>query len=153
MLHLRFRIGGESYALPASRIAEVIPLVGVRPLPRTLPGVAGVMDYHGRMVPVIDLSELLIGRPAARRLSTRVVVAHYCDGVQSAQLLALIVEKATQAERHEAGNFAPTGVACPQAPYLGGVTAHAAGMVQFVEVSRLLPESLRTLLFRQAAQV
>jgi chemotaxis-related protein WspB len=153
MLHLRFRIGAENYALPASRIAQVLPLVGVRPLPRALPGVAGVVDYHGRLVPVIDLSELLTGRPAARRLSTRIVVAHYGDGVETAQLLGLIVERATRAERHAAADFAHTGVASPQAPYLGGVTAHAAGMVQLIEVSRLLPESLRTLLFRQAAQV
>jgi chemotaxis-related protein WspB len=153
MLHLRFRIGAESYALPAFRIAEVLPLVEVRPLPRAAPGVAGIMDYHGRLLPVIDLSELLIGRPATRRLSTRIVVVHYGDGVESAELLGLIVERATRAEPHDAADFAHTGVASPQAPYLGGVTVHAAGMVQLIDVNRLLPASLRALLFRQAAQV
>jgi chemotaxis-related protein WspB len=153
MLYLRFWIGGEGYALPASQIAEVLPFVAVRPLPHALPGIAGLMDYRGRLVPVIDLSELLAGRPGMRRLSTRIVVVHYHDGVEAAQLLALIVERATRAEHHEPANFADTGVTIPQAPFLGGVTTHAEGMVQFIEVNRLLPESLRALLFRQTAQV
>jgi chemotaxis-related protein WspB len=105
------------------------------------------------VVPVIDLSELLIGCAGARRLSTRIVVVHYHEGIETAQLLALIVERATRTERHEPGHFADTGVAIPQAPFLGGMTNHAADMVQSIEVSHLLPESLRTLLFRQAAQV
>ena len=153
MLYLRFRIGGEDYALPASQIAEVLPLVAVRPLPCASPGVAGVMDYHGSVVPVIDLSELLIGRPGVRRLSTRIVMVNYHDGVETAQLLGLIVERATRAEHYEPADFANTGVAIPHAPFLGGVTNHAAGMVQFIEVNRLLPEGLRALLFRQMAHV
>lgn len=154
MLFLQFQIGDQRYALESAHIAAVLPWVDVRPLPQAAPGVAGVLDYRGSPVPVIDLSQLVLGRPAERRLSTRIVLVHYHVAVEESRLLGLIAEKATAMRHYEPGDFVATGVANPQAPYLGRVTATSEdGIVQRIEVEQLLPAGLRELLFREAARV
>ena len=74
MLFLLFQLGNDRYALQASTVAEVLPLVNFKRIPQAQPAIAGLIDYRGVPVPVIDLNELMSGRPAAQRFSTRVVV-------------------------------------------------------------------------------
>ena len=64
MLLLILEAGGMRYGVPASRIVELLPAPELRPLPGTPAFVRGVFSYHGSIVPVIDLSALLTGRPA-----------------------------------------------------------------------------------------
>ena len=91
-LYLTFRLSADRYALEVSRIAEVLPLVGIKQLPRSSEGIAGAFDYRGRPVPVIDLSELTFGQTARAQLSTRIVLVHYPDGRGGTHLLGLIAE-------------------------------------------------------------
>ena len=74
MLFLLFQLGNDHYALDVAQIAEVMPLVGITRIPQAPPGVAGMFDCRGVPVPVIDLSQLMLGRPAQSRLSTRIIV-------------------------------------------------------------------------------
>ena len=67
MLFLLLEIGSDRYALEADRIVEVLPLVAMKGIPHAARGVAGAFDYHGTAVPVIDLSELALGRAAPSR--------------------------------------------------------------------------------------
>jgi chemotaxis-related protein WspB len=149
MLFLLFELGEDRYALDARRIAEVLPLVRIKRIPRAPEGVAGVIDYHGSPVPVIDLSLLALGRPARQRLSTRIVVVRYPDGGD--HLLGLIAERASETLRREPSDFSDSGVTSEAAPYLGPVTRDGRGLVQRVEVERLLPAAVRERLFRPEA--
>ena len=76
MLFLLFQLGRERYALEAGQVAAVLPLLSIKEIPQAPPAVAGLCNYRGRPVPVIDLSELTLGRPAQSRLSTRIVLVH-----------------------------------------------------------------------------
>ncbi len=67
MLFILFQLGSDRYALPAGQVAEVLPLVALKALLGAPAGVAGLIDYRGTAVPVIDLSALALGRPAALR--------------------------------------------------------------------------------------
>lgn len=78
VLHLR--AGAERCALASRCVVEVVPAVALRPAPGTLPGLAGLLCYRGRLVPVVDLAQALGGAPAAARLSTRIAV---CDAEAS----------------------------------------------------------------------
>ena len=142
MLFLVFQVGAHRYAIDAGQVAEVLPLVAITPIARASEEVAGVLVYRGAPVPVVDLSQLLEGRPAERRLSTRIVVVHYPlgkDGMNGeTRLLGLIAEKATETIRREALEFVDSGVVNDRAPYLGSVAPDARGMVQRVEIGRLL---------------
>ena len=79
MLFLLFELGNDRYALDVRQIAEVLPLVAVKQIPRAPQAMTGLFNYRGAPVPVIDLSQLTLGRPSARRLSTRIVLVHYPD--------------------------------------------------------------------------
>jgi chemotaxis-related protein WspB len=143
---LLFQIGSERYALPVQRVAEVLPLVALKTIPGAPKGVAGVFDYRGAPVPVIDLSALTVDRAAERRLGTRIVLCRY----QGERLLGLIAEKATETLRRNPADFIATGIHHEGAPYLGPVCPDARGMIQLVSVDQLLPESVRSSLFRSA---
>ena len=77
MLFLLFELEVDRYALPARDVVEVLPLVALKRVPRAHAGVAGVMEYRGQAVPVIDLCALVVGRAAARRVSTRILVVRH----------------------------------------------------------------------------
>lgn len=147
MLFLVFELEQDRYALDARQIVEVLPLVDVKHIPGAPPAVAGLFTYRGALVPVIDLSELTLGRPAARRLSTRLVLVHYPGPGGQTHLLGLIAERATRAARHDTSEFVASGVTTAGAAYLGPVATDAHGLLQRIDVATLLPPSLRELLF------
>lgn len=152
MLFILFQLDQDCYALDAAQVAEVLPLVQVKKIPRAPAGVAGVFTYRGTPVPVLDLSQLALGRPARSRLSTRVLLVNYPDAKGAKRLLGLIAEKATETLRREPGDFVASGVKSDGAPYLGPVANDARGIIQWVEVEKLLPASVREVLFKQVME-
>jgi chemotaxis-related protein WspB len=154
MLFLIFELGSDRYALPATPIVEVLPIVRIKRVPHAPSGVIGVFDYHGAPVPVIDLSELTLGRPAAPRLSTRLIVVSYPDrrGQGQPHLLGLIAERATDTMRRAPADFVSSGITTGRAPYLGHVTTSSHGVVQRIDVEDLLPDAVREILFEQLAE-
>jgi chemotaxis-related protein WspB len=149
MLFLIFELGNDRYALDVRQIAEVLPLVSFKQVPRAPQAMNGLFNYRGAPVPVIDLSQLTLGRPSARRLSTRLVLVHYPDHTGQTHLLGLVAERATQTARHEASDFVASGVTNTGAPYLGPVVTDARGLLQWIDVRTLLPPSFRDMLFKE----
>jgi len=154
MLFLVFRLGDDRYALPAQQVVEVVPLLQLKRWPKAAQGVAGVCTYRGRPVPVLDLSELILGRPAPPRLSTRLLLVRYPDSAQPgpafSRLLALMAEQATNTVRLEPRDFVEAGLRKDDAPYLGPLATEAGGLLQRIEVEVLLPPALRDTLFAEA---
>jgi chemotaxis-related protein WspB len=149
MLFLLFQVGRDRYALDVRQIAEVLPMVAITRIPLSPRGVAGVCNYRGVPVPVIDLSELTVGRPTQPRLGTRLVLVHYGDEAGARHLLGLLAENATETLRCTAEDFVASGVTNEETPYLGPVAAHAGSLIQRIDVDELLSTSVRSVLFRQ----
>jgi chemotaxis-related protein WspB len=147
MLFLLFELGSDRYAVDVGQIAEVLPLVHVTRIPQAPDGVVGVFNFRGVPVPVVDLSEIALGRASLTRLSTRLVLVHYPDGQNRMRLLGVIVEHATTTIRREPGDFVASGVTPGGAPYLGPVTTDARGVIQRIDPAKLLPPSVRDVLF------
>ena len=152
MLFLLFQLGSDRYALPAGEVAEVLPLVSLKAVPGTPPGVAGLMDYRGTAVPVIDLSALALGRPAARRVSTRVLMVKYPLPGGEMRLLGVIAERATETIARQPADFQPTGLAGDDTRYLGPVAHDPRGLIQRIEIGALLTPALRAALFPGEAE-
>ena len=151
MLFLVFQLNDDRYALDVSQVVEVLPLVRIRKMLRSPPGIAGTINYRGAHVPVVDLSELALGRPAALRLSTRIILAN-CSGQEGkSHLLGLIAENATETIRLEPRDFSSSGIVNADAPYLGQIAMGPRGMVQRIELNDLLPASTRQSLFKECA--
>jgi chemotaxis-related protein WspB len=151
VLLLVFRLGRDRYGLDASQIREVLPLVDIRPVPRAPQGVMGLFDFRGTSVPVVDLSLLVLGRPAARCLSTRLIVVWYPDSNGERRPLGIVAEKATSTVTRSRSDFADPGLSLGEARYLGPVARDGEGLLQLIEVGQLLPEPVRRVLFTQPA--
>lgn len=147
MLFLLFELGADRYALDVRQIAQVLPLLAIKQVPRAPAAMKGLVNYRGTPVPVVDLHQLTMGRPSAHRLSTRLVLVHYPDTSGGTRLLGLIAERATQTARHDAADFTPSPITNAGAPYLGPVITDAHGLLQWIDVGTLLPPSFRDLLF------
>jgi chemotaxis-related protein WspB len=150
VLFLLFYLDDDCYALDAREVDTVIPMLKPKRLPRAPSAIAGVIDYRGAVVPVVDLAALALGRPAARRMSTRIVLVNYRKDELKGRLLGVMVERATETMSCDPGAFRDTGVANPNARYLGPVAGGPRGLVQWVTVDALLTPDLNALLFTQA---
>ena len=151
MLFLVFELGKDRYAIEASQVVEILHQVNFKQIPRAPAGVAGILDYHGAPVPLIDLSELALGRPSRKWMSTRIILVKYLAIADERRLLGLLAEQATETLRRGEEDFSGTGLEVSGAPYLGPVTADAEGIVQRIEIQRLLSEELRSQLFGERA--
>lgn len=152
MLFILFQLGRDRYALSAGSIIEVLPLMNLKTFLRAPVGVAGVLNYRGTPVPIIDLNAMTLGEPAARRLSTRIILVKYPLGGQEWRALGLIVEKATNMIQRSIRDFMETGVESDDAHYLGRVTKDTEGLIQWIEVEGLLTTEVRKVLFRETVR-
>jgi chemotaxis-related protein WspB len=146
MLFVLVQLGADRYALPARDIVEVLPLVAFKALPGAPRGVAGLLDYRGMAVPVIDLSALALGQPARARVSTRLLLVRYTPPRGGEVLLGLVAERTTEMMQRAPEDFRPAEVRS-EAHYLGPVVQDARGLIQRVEIAALLTEELRAALF------
>lgn len=151
MLLLLFTLDNHRYGLEARQVIEVVPLAELKPLPRAPDFVAGILNYRGVPVPVLDLTQMNQSYPSRACMSTRIIVVSY--GVQSepARLLGLMAERVTETALKNTDDFLPTGIATPVAAYLGPVAGDSQGMLQLVRIEELLSPEVRTLLFAPAA--
>ena len=103
------QLGENRYALEASRVVEVVPLLALQQLPQAPKGVAGIFNYRGRPVPAVDLGVLTLGQPASERFSTRIIIVNYPDENGTNHLVGLIAEHATEMLRKDAKDFVDPG--------------------------------------------
>ncbi len=96
MLMLLFQAGDHLYAIDSAQVVEVIPIVALRPLDQVPDYVAGVFNYRGDLVPVVDLCRLLNHTDCRPRFSTRITIVRYSisDGTQ--KWLGLMAERMTE---------------------------------------------------------
>jgi chemotaxis-related protein WspB len=151
MLFVLFRLGEDRYALEASRVVEVVPLLEIKRLHRAPDGVAGIFNYRGRPVPAVDLAKLTLGRPALQHLSTRIIIVNYSDETGTNHLLGLIAEHATAMLRKDARDFVDPGMRTGNSPRLGPILLDNDGPIQWVHERALLPQTVSRLLFSELA--
>jgi chemotaxis-related protein WspB len=152
VLFLLFKLDDDRYAIEAEKVASVLPLVTAKKIPHAPVAIAGAFTHRGEAIPLIDLSRLALGRSARRQLSTRIIVALYPLADGSMRKLGLIAEKVIETVRLAPEDFVASGVSNQEATYLGPVASDTDGLIQWVQVERLLPDSVRDLLFQEATE-
>lgn len=152
MLFVLFQVGKDRYALAASEIIQVLPSVELKSVPCAPPPVAGLFNYHGTPVPVIDLTQCMANQSARPWLSTRIILVKYAAKGDETRTLGLLAERAVEVFTCELKDFVDGGVVTDGTPYLGPVARDPRGIIQWVHPANLLPESIRNLLFREALE-
>lgn len=152
MLLIAFRIGDDRFGIDAGRVVEVLPLVGIKPITGAPAGICGSFNYRGRFVPAVDMTERLVGRPAAQRLSTRVVLAQVI-GEGGPTLLGLILENATGTLSIDKRDLVPPALVASGRPWLGAMIVDESGPLQLVELDKILSADARRALVIDPAEV
>ncbi|MGD9386042.1 MAG: chemotaxis protein CheW [Thioalkalispiraceae bacterium] len=147
MLLLSFHIGSERYAVSAKQIIEILPLTSIKRIPRAPAYVAGLLDYRGLPVPVIDLCQLINEQDCSKVLSSRIILINYKAGDGKVHPLGLIAEKVTETLNIAEEHFTSSGISMEGMAYLGGVAKNNGSMVQYIEIDELLSNELQTMLF------
>lgn len=143
---LVFHIGPDRYGLRLRDIERVVPLVALKQVPLAPPWVAGIMDLHGRPVPVIDLSHLAGFIAGQAWVDTRIILAPYRLPDGALAPIGLQAEHVTGIEEIDEASLREAGV--DSAPFLGKVASAAGGMLQLVELAQLLAPDVCELLYR-----
>lgn len=148
MLYLLFHVKNESYAVDVRDVIEVVPWVKLRSIPKAPVYVAGLLNYRGESVPVLDLCMLLHNQNCAEVFGSRIVLAKYLDARGAARVLGLLAEQVTETLQCSAEEFRPSTLVHTAAPYLREVMTYRDHLVQRVDVNALLPAEVQALLFQ-----
>ncbi len=143
MLFLVFEADNERYCLEVSSIIEVIPMVIFKKIPHVPEYFAGLFNYRGTIVPVIDLSMLICRKPSKTLFSTRIVLVNYSGIDQNYHILGLLVERATETIFCNVEKFQSPGIEVDHAKYLGDVIFDDRGMIQRIRIEKLPPETIQ----------
>lgn len=150
MLILTFRLKGKRFGLLGSEVHEVVPMAELAMPPKVPKWVAGLLNYRGRLIPVLDLCLLAMGEPCARHLSTRIILADYRPEGSAGdlpRLLGLLAEKVTETVRLSPADLDDPGLDTPDARWLGPVAHDAQGLIHVVAPANLLTPEARAMLF------
>ena len=95
MLFVLVTIGGERYGIEGTKIHEIVPCVKLETLQNGNSFVSHGLSYHGKIIPVIDVSSVLKNQPSHKSLSTRIVIVATQQG-PGEDFVGLIAEEVTE---------------------------------------------------------
>ena len=148
MLHLTFCIGPTRFVIDARRVSQVVARVPLRVLPKSEPYVAGLLDFRGTVLAVVDLATRLFGTACASSLSTRIIIVRIKHADREVPL-GLIAEQVTELCQADVPMADRAGSEVPEHDCLGRIVRINGELAQWIEVDRVLPESVRQQIFDQ----
>ena len=151
MLALALHIGAEHYAIPVKQVTEVLPLTTLKKMPLAPDYIAGLLDYRGTSIPVVDLCALLTGKPHHKVLTTRIILIKYQHNGSAPKLLGLIAERVTETVQINSDAIQSSGIRLQHAPYLSDVSKHQDNVIQLIEANALLTDEVHHMLYQEPA--
>lgn len=140
---LTFCLGGEDFAVPVSKIKEIIGLQEVTPVPQTPDFVRGVINLRGKVVPVIDLRRKLSIPGAADNERTCVVVMQP-EGRQGTYSIGVVVDAVSEvlqiqgSEMEDTNSFSHGLI---RATYIHGVAKIRGKVKILLDIDSVLSDS------------
>ena len=128
-----FRLEGQCYALDLSQVERVVSMVAVSPLPKTPAVVAGVINYRGSIVPVLNLRPRFGFRRREFGLTD-----HLLLGRTSRRMLALPVDEVLGVNEVPVKNILAPSTLLPGVGYVTGIVALADGLLFIHDLEALL---------------
>ena len=147
MLMLPFNVGMQTYVIDCDSVVEIVPRVQLKKIPHVPDYTVGMLNFGGVPVPVIDMSQLIEGRPSASCLHTRIVILSHSTETGETYHLGIVGEKITDTIEKEKSQFIDSGVKVRELPFLGGVYNDNHESMQLINVSELF-QSIQGILFK-----
>ena len=147
MLLLVFQLGPSRFALEVQAIREVAPYARLEPIAHAPDYVAGLFDFRGELVPVIDLRRLVEGQACRPHMTSRIMLVDYPLPTGGRRLLGLLAEQVTETLKLDPERFTSAGVRIEDTPYLGDIARDEQGMIHLLRPEQLLSPAVCDLLF------
>jgi chemotaxis-related protein WspB len=151
MLFLQFYINEFRYVLPTKNVVEIVPGIKLTDLPKMPPYVAGLMNYRGNSVPVIDLCFLFLDRKCENKLSTRMILMKINGAGGRERIIGFFVEKATETIKVDETLFKDSGIRHSEAPCLGPVMTDAGGLITLITPQNIFSQIDESILYPKKA--
>ncbi len=119
-----FGIDGQRYGLPLARVERVLPMVAVAPLPQAPAIALGVINFHGEVLPVVDVGRRL-GLPA-REYG---LAAHLVIVQTPRRRLALPVDEVLGVQEVATASVVPPEAVLPGIGYVAGIATLPDGLL------------------------
>ena len=129
-----FRLGSQRYALPLDHVEQALRMVAVTPVLEAPAWLAGVINLHGRVIPVADL-RLRFGHPARTpALSDRLLIVQ-----TPGRRVACIVDEVTAVLEMPAHQVTPPPEPLSRSRPLAAVLRRDEELILVLDAARLLP--------------
>ncbi|HYA97476.1 MAG TPA: chemotaxis protein CheW [Methylomirabilota bacterium] len=129
--YVLLRLEDRQFALPAKRIAELVPLSRVFRFPHCSPEVEGVLIRRGRILAVCDISPRLAARPLKNRRLYLLAVRDFAARPES-----VAVPVTGECELISAEMTPATG---GQPPHVRGWISHDGNVIEVLDLDNLIP--------------
>ncbi|MGH8276463.1 MAG: chemotaxis protein CheW [Steroidobacteraceae bacterium] len=139
------RLGERRFALAAGQISELVAPSRVLRFPHRTAGIEGVILRRGRIVPVCDVAEQLIGKSLTARRFYLIAVRHYAQQTEWVALPVTGECELINAEMTEAGET--------DAPHVAGWISHNGEVIEVLNTDALTPGPAPALLPRAERSV
>ena len=137
MLLLLFYLGDVLFAIKCDKIREITPVVNLKIIQNCPAFLAGIFNYRGSIVPVIDMRQLINGVPCRMKLSTRIILINYEKSDKSQCVVGLMAERVTEAVMRPPEYFVPFSVNTEKKSYLSGMVMDDDRMIEHIDLELL----------------
>jgi chemotaxis signal transduction protein len=128
-----FMLAGQRYALPIGAVQEIQQICAMSEVPETSPGIIGMINLRGLVIPAVDLRRALGMEALAFALQTPMVIARI-----GGDLVALVVDEVEDVAALPEGCIQPPGDFLDLADRLIGVCRLDNELVFLLDPARLL---------------
>lgn len=130
---LTFGLDAQHYALPLDAVDRVVRSVAITSLPKAPPGIQGVIDVEGRIIPVADTRGRF--RLPARAMTTldQMIIAR-----TRRRTLALLVDRVGGVAECPVDGMTAAQKILPELPYIAGVVTLADGTILIQDLDSFL---------------
>ena len=149
---LVFEVAGQRFGLPVEHVVQIVEMVAITPLPKAPEIVAGVISFHGHVIPVVDVRRRLNLAPQPYTLRTPIIISRIgehitglvVDGVSGVvEVPQLQIEGPTQIFSRET---------LPSLPLLSGVARLDDGLLLILDLGIFLSREEEKTLNRALAR-
>lgn len=104
--YLTFICAGEKLAVEILDVKELLEMINVTRVPMTPEFIRGVINLRGSVVPIVDLSARLTGKPCALTKRSSIVLVEVVQG-EHTQVLGMLVDEVSEILEIESENIQP----------------------------------------------
>jgi purine-binding chemotaxis protein CheW len=113
-----FTLDEPRYALSVSDVVRVVRAVEITPLPKAPDVVFGVINFHGEIIPVIDIRKRFHLPQRDMQLEDQFIIAR-----TSQRMVAIVVDSVNGVYQLEHHQIVQAGESFPYTEYLSGITS------------------------------